>query len=341
MNKKILGILQYVLFLALGIFLVWWSVGKISDKDWIEIKSAIQSANYRLVLPVIGILLLSHLSRAIRWKILMEPLGFRPSIINTYLCVLLGYLANLAIPRLGEVLKCTFLSRYEKVPADKLVGTIVAERAFDLICLVIVLVITVFSQLDIIGHFASATLRAIVFDSSGRFNFTKLALAIVIPLLMLLVIRFLLHRFAHVHVIQKIKLLLKGIWQGLTSVRHVQHKGLFFFHTALIWVCYLMSIWIGFKAIEQTSVYGMKASFSVLTMGSVGMIATQGGIGAYPLLVQETMMLYGLSENIAKAFGWLLWLVQFFMVILFGFLSLILLPVLNKKKYEKPPVHTE
>ena len=339
MNKKILGILQYILFLALGIFLVWWSVGKISEKDWMEIKSAIQSTNYILIIPVVGILLLSHFSRAIRWMILMEPLGFRPSIINTYLCVLLGYLANLAIPRLGEVLKCTFLSRYEKVPADKLVGTIVAERAFDLICLVIVLAITVFSQLDIIGHYASATLRAIVFDASGRFNFTKLALAIGIPVILLLLIRFFLHRFAHVHVIQRVKLMLKGIWQGLTSVRFVQHKGLFFFHTALIWICYLLSIRIGFEAIEQTSVYGLKASFSVLTMGSVGMIATQGGIGAYPLLVQETMMLYGLSENIAKAFGWLLWLVQFFMVLLFGFLSLILLPVINKK-YEKPPVHT-
>lgn len=341
MNKKILGILQYILFLALGIFLVWWSVGKISEKDWIEIRSAIQSANYVLVIPVVALLLLSHFSRAVRWRILMEPLGFRPSLINTYLCVLLGYLANLAIPRLGEVLKCTFLSRYEKVPADKLVGTIVAERAFDLICLVIVLAITVFSQLDVIGHYASATLRSLVLNRSGDFNFIKLALAIAIPLVLLLIIRYLLHRFAHVHIIQRIKLMLKGILQGLTSVRYVQHKGLFFFHTALIWIGYLMSIWIGFKAIEQTSVYGFKTSFSVLTMGSVGMIATQGGIGAYPLLVQETMMLYGLNENIAKAFGWLLWLVQFFMVLFFGFLSLILLPILNKNKHEKPGLHPQ
>ena len=339
MNRKFLGILQYVLFLALGIFLVWWSVGKISEKDWLEMKAAMQSANYLLVIPVVGILLLSHLSRAIRWKILMEPLGYRPSIINTYLCVLLGYLANLAIPRLGEVLKCTFLSRYEKVPADKLVGTIVAERAFDLICLVIVLAVTVLSQLDVIGHYAAATLKAIVLDKSGNFNFMKLALTIGILLGLLLVIRYFLHRFAHVHIIQRVKLMLKGVWQGLTSVRFVQHKGLFFFHTALIWICYLMSIRIGFEAIGQTSVYGLKASFSVLTMGSVGMIATQGGIGAYPLLVQETMMLYGLGENIAKAFGWLLWLVQFFMVLLFGFLSLSLLPVLNKSKYEKSGIH--
>lgn len=339
MNKKILSFLQYFLFLGLGIFLVWWSIGKISEKDWIEIKSAIKNADYWLVIPVIAILLLSHLSRAIRWKILMEPLGFRPSVLNTYLSVLIGYLANLAIPRLGEVLKCTFLSKYEHVPADKLVGTIVAERAFDLICLVIVLTITVFSQLDIIGSFASETLRGIVTDKSGNFNFVKLSFTIGIPVILLLVIRYFLHRFAHVSIIKKIKAILRGIWLGLTSVRLVQHKGLFFFHTALIWICYLFSIRIGLMALDQTKMYGLKASFSVLTMGSVGMIATQGGIGAYPLLVQETMMLYGLTENIAKAFGWLLWLVQFFMVLVFGFLSLSLLPVINKKKHEKSGVH--
>lgn len=341
MNKKILSILQYVVFLALGIFLVWWSIGKISEKDWLEMKSALKNADYMLIIPVIGILLLSHLSRAIRWKILMEPLGFRPSVLNTYLSVLIGYLANLAIPRLGEVLKCTFLSKYEKVPADKLVGTIVAERAFDLICLVIVMAITVFSQLDIIGSFASKTLRAVLTNKAGNFNYTKLAITIGTPIILLLVIRFFLHRFAHISVIKRLKGILKGIWMGLTSVRLVQHKGLFFFHTALIWLCYLLSIRIGFMALDQTRMYGLKASFSVLTMGSVGMVATQGGIGAYPLLVQETMMLYGLTENIAKAFGWLLWLVQFFMVLFFGFLSLSLLPVLNKNKYEKSRIHPE
>ena len=129
--------------------------------------------------------------------------------------------------------------------------------------------------------------------------------------------------------------MLKGIWQGLISVRDVKQKGWFFFHTIFIWVCYLLSIRIGFYAMEQTSVYGMKESLSVLTMGSVGMIVTQGGIGAYPLLVQETMMLYGLSENMGKAFGWLLWLVQFFMVLFFGFLSLGLLPIINRNKLKR------
>lgn len=146
-----------------------------------------------------------------------------------------------------------------------------------------------------------------------------------------LLTRFIFRRFAHIAFFQKAKTFLKGIWQGIISVKDVKQKGWFFFHTVLIWVCYLYSIRLGFFAMEQTAPYGIKEAFSVLSMGSVGMIATQGGIGAYPVLVQETMMLYGLSENMGKAFGWLLWLLQFFMVLVFGFISLGLLPVLNRK----------
>lgn len=332
MKTKFFSILKYLLFLGLGIFLVWWSIGKISQKDWLEIRAAIENVNYVLVIPVVGILLLSHFSRAIRWKILMQPMGYHPSVMNTYLAVLVGYLANLALPRLGEVLKCTLLSRYEKIPADKLVGTIVAERAFDLICLVLVLCITIFFQLDIVGSFASDLLGNIIKGESGEFNPTGIILIVVIIIVAILLIRFLFRRFSHFLFIKKINTILKGIWLGVISVRDVKQKGWFFFHTGFIWVCYLLSIRIGFYAMEQTSLYGIKESLSVLSMGSVGMIATQGGIGAYPLLVQETLMLYGLTENLGKAFGWLLWLVQFLMVIVFGFLSLGVLPVINRNK---------
>lgn len=334
MNKKLLNLVQYVLFLGLAIFLVWWSIGKISHKDWLDIKGAWERANYWLTVPVIVALLLSHLSRAVRWKILLQPMGYNPSIKNTYLAVLVGYLANLAVPRLGEVLKCTILARYEKVPAAKLVGTIVAERAFDLLCLVIVVTVTLLSQLDILGDFASSLFQKI-FSKNGGITWQKALIGLVILVLLLLALRWFFKRFAHVNVVQKIKEAIKHIWHGLTSIRYLRNKGWFIFHTVFIWVMYLLSIQIGMYAMRETSGYGVKESLSVLSMGSIGMIATQGGIGAYPFLVQETMMLYGLSENMGKAFGWLLWLVQFFMVVVFGGISLILLPLLNREKHEK------
>jgi glycosyltransferase 2 family protein len=332
MNKKIFNLLQYVLFLGLGIFLVWWSVGKISHEQWEKMKAAITHANFWLIIPVIVTLMLSHFSRALRWKILMKPLGYNPGTMNTYMAVLLGYFFNQFVPRMGEVAKCTVLARYEKVPADKLVGTIVAERAFDLVCLVVVFAITFFTQIDIIGGYAQTTINNIITDKAGGFSWTNTIITLVIIAAVIGILRFLLHRFAHIHVVQKLKQVIKNIWHGLTSIRYIKNKGWFIFHTVLIWTLYLVSIWIGMFAMKETSIYGIKESFSVLSMGSIGMIATQGGIGAYPFLVQQTMLLYGLDENVGNAFGWLLWLVQFFMILLFGALTLVLFPMLNNKK---------
>jgi glycosyltransferase 2 family protein len=335
MRKKWLGWLQYVVFLGLAFFLVWWSLGKVSDEGWKEINATLRNVNYLLVAPVVIALLVSHLSRAIRWKILMEPMGYQPNTINTFLAVLIGYLANLLVPRLGEVLKCTILARYEKIPADKLVGTIVAERAFDLICLMIVFFLTIVTQLDVIGNFASEMVRDIVSQKAGQWSLSKLLILLGIGLVVVLGVRWVLHRFAHFHLIAKVKSIFRGILEGLTSVKDVQKKGWFFFHTALIWFLYLASIRLGFLAIDATSAFGWKEALSVLSLGSIGMIVTQGGIGAYPLLVQKTMMIYGVSESVGIAFGWMLWIVQFLLVIVFGGISLILFPFINRKKIDR------
>src|SRR5688572_4682262 len=150
MNKKILSILQYLLFLGLGIFLLWLTFRK---SDLQDIKRNIITADFIYLVPATLMLLVSHFFRAIRWKILMEPLGYKPSLLNTFLAVMVGYWANLAVPRLGEVLKCTVLARYEKVPADKLVGTIVAERAFDVVNLLLMITITIGIQYNLLGAY--------------------------------------------------------------------------------------------------------------------------------------------------------------------------------------------
>jgi glycosyltransferase 2 family protein len=336
MNKKILGLLQYLLFFGLAVFLVWWSLGKIEHKDWLDIKGAWLRADFWLLIPVVLILLASHLCRAIRWRILMQPMGYNPSVLNTYFAVLVSYIVNLLVPRLGEVIKCSILNRYEKIPTDKLVGTVVAERAFDLVCLAIVFGITFFSQVDVIGVYASAMLSKIFNNgASATTRIANWALILLVLAGVFATVRWLLKKFAHISIVQKIKQMLKNVWHGLTSIRYLQNKTWFIFYTILIWVFYLAAIRVGMAAMKETAGYGIRESLSVLSMGSIGMIATPGGIGAYPLLVQETMVLYGLTENMGKAFGWLLWLVQFFMVIIFGAISVFLLPVINRKKKDE------
>jgi uncharacterized membrane protein YbhN (UPF0104 family) len=332
MNKKIRSALQYIIFLGLGIFLVWWSMRKVSDKDWVDIQNAFRNANYWLLIPVITTLLLSHYSRAMRWKLLMEPLGYKTRISNTYMAVLIGYLANLAVPRLGEVLKCTALARYEKVPADKLIGTIVAERAFDLICLAIVMALAIFTQSDIIGPYATDLLNKVFGSKTDGLSVTKIAILLAIVIAGIAAVWFVFKKFSHISFIAKIKRIAQGVWQGLTSVRYVKNKGWFIFHSIFIWVMYLLSVRIGMYAMQETSIYGTKESLSVLSTGSIAMIVTPSGIGAYPLFVEETMALYGLKSSLGLAFGWLMWTVQFFQILISGFVALALLPYFNKKK---------
>jgi uncharacterized membrane protein YbhN (UPF0104 family) len=333
MNKKVLSVLQYILFLGLSIFLVWWSVRDISDKGWEDIRNAFRNANYLLILPVMITLLLSHYSRALRWKILMEPLGYQPRVFNTYMAVLIGYMANLAVPRLGEVLKCTILARYEKVPADKLVGTIVAERAFDVLCLTLVIVITLLTQADLIGGYISSTLNEILKSKTGAFSITRIIILLAVLLVLVIGVIIVFRKFRHIRFIQKIKTIFQGIWHGITSVRYLKNKGWFIFHTIAIWSMYLLSVQIGFWAMKETSGYGIPQALSVLTMGSLAMIvpAPGAGLGVYPLFVKRTMLIYGLVETIGFAFGQLMWSVQFFFALVSGAVALSLLPYFNKK----------
>ena len=286
--------------------------------------------------PVVFLLLLSHWFRALRWKMLIEPLGYSPRSINTFFGVMVGYFVNLGAPRLGEIIKCTVLARYEKVPADKLVGTIVAERAFDLVCLIIVTTTTVILEFDTIGAFAMNMIEPLYQSKSGKFSFTRLLLILGGIVIVVFLFRLLFRRFLHINFVQKLKTILAGIWHGLTSIRFVQNKSLFLFYTIAIWVLYLGSTWLGFQVLEETKGLGVAAAFSVLVMGSIGMIMSPGGIGAYPWLIQETTELYGVAaEPYGQALGWLLWLGQFIIFIVFGTLSFILLPVFNKKKHAK------
>jgi uncharacterized protein (TIRG00374 family) len=337
MKKRLQSLLQYIFFLGFGVFLVWWSLRKIDSTDWADIKKSFESANYWLILPVIVTLLLSHLSRAMRWKILMEPLEYKPKLSNTYMAVLIGYMANLALPRLGEVLKCTILARYEKVPADKLIGTIVAERAFDVICLVIIIAITVVVQFDLIGEYISTLLGSILNSKTSSFSLAKVLLVTGILLVVIGSTWLIFKKLAHIGFIKKTKLVLKGVWAGVISVRYLKNKKWFIFHSIFIWVMFLLSVQIGLWALNETSGYSIKVALSVLTTGSLAMIIpTPGGIGVYPIFVQQTMLLYGLKESIGFAFGSLMWGVQFFQMLLSGFVALLVLPYLNKKpRYEK------
>jgi glycosyltransferase 2 family protein len=332
MRKSIFTILQYVFFLGLGIFFVWLSVKNIEHEQWLQIKEALRQARHWLIVPVVLLLLLSHYLRALRWKILMEPMGYHPSTFNTFAAVMIGYLVNAGVPRLGEVVKCTILSKYEKVRADRLVGTIVMERAVDLVSLIVVFVLALVWQGHIIGGYVKEIFGNFFTDSTGRTSFTKIITSILIAIAVFYLFYIVLKKFAHISIIGKIKTVVKGIIHGLTSIRFIKNKGIFIFHSIAIWALYLGSTTLGVYALQETDHLGLGGGITTLAVGSVGMIVTPGGIGAYPLLVAKLVGLYGLDENtIGNALGWLLWSVQTLIIVGAGVIFAGLFTYFNKK----------
>ena len=332
MPKSLVNMLTYLLTLGLGIFLIWLSVKDLKPDDIEKIKFAVQKANYLLLIPILIMGFISHWSRAMRWRYLMEPMGLNPSAANTLFAVLIGYLANLAFPRLGEVLKCTILARYEKIPADKLVGTIIAERAFDLLCLILIFVLTIVVQTDLAGSYLQS-LWTRFGSQPGDGNHSKIYILIGSLVLFIVLFLALRNKIIHSAFYLRFREILKNVTKGIMSFRTMKHKKEFVFHTILIWSMYLGMILLGFQSIQETQMLSYKTGLSVLSFGSVGMIVTPGGIGAYTLLVEEIVSLYGIDKAISVAISWVIWLVPTLIIVLGGVISFMLLPIYNRKKH--------
>jgi uncharacterized protein (TIRG00374 family) len=326
-------LLQYAIFLGGGIFLVWWQLRAMTPSERADFNQALLGSNLWPILPVIVMIVLSHLSRAMRWKLLLEPLGYKPKLKNVFAALMVGYLANAAIPRLGEVLKCTLLSRYEKLKFDKLFGTILVERAFDFICYLIFIGITILIQVDIVGGYVKSKLQMIG-TSDGVPFWVKLVILLLIIATCIVLARYIFKRYSGNKVIDKVNNFVKGILAGFKTIKDLKYRKLFLAHTLFIWLMYLLQIYVGFLAMESTSHLGIAPAFAVLSLATLAMIATPGGIGSFPIFVTETLLIYNISYPAGNAFGWLLWGVSTCIVIILGVGALLLLPYINKNKNE-------
>lgn len=335
MKKKAASFLKYIFFLGLGIFLVWWSLHQIPKNKWNEFLHSLTDAKYWLIIPVFGILTFSHILRSLRWKILIQPMGYAPSFPNTFFAVMIGYLANLAVPRLGEVLKCTILAKYEKVPAEKLVGTIVVERAIDVMSLGLVFLIAFITQYDVVGDYAKQIFEELFKNKNGHFSTWKLVTAISVVAVILIALKIWFKQFAHLQIVIALKKIIKGVWEGLISVLKLKQKGLFIIYTAGIWAMYIGGTWVGLMATQGTSHLGFIEAISALAFASIGMIVTPGGIGAYAYFLAKVLERNGVPFEIGFANGTLQWFAQFLIVVIVGFICMGLLPWYNKKSAVK------
>lgn len=289
-------------------------------------------AHYLIILPITILAILSHISRAMRWKIMIEPMGYHPSTANTFYAIMCGYFANTFVPRAGEILRCTLLGRYERIPANKLIGTILVERVFDLFCYFLIVVFTICIQLNTVSDFIKTRMLQIS-KNSAHFPWWQILLTLsVAALLLILLVRWILKNYAHHRHIIKIKGIHIGLKEGFTSILRLKRRSEFILHSIFIWSMYLLQIYIGFSALAATSGLGIGAAFSVLSLATLAMIVAPGGIGAFPVAIQQVLLIYSI-DNIS--FGWLIWGVTTAIILIFGILSFALLLYNNKTSGER------
>lgn len=305
----------------LGVFLIGYSYSITSAEDRKKIVEAIKEANYFWVIVSLLLGFSSHLFRAIRWNLLLKPMGYKPHLINNIMAIFAAYLANLGIPRSGELLRATTISTYENIPFQKGFGTIIAERVIDVIMLLLIVLITGILQTDIILDYFAAK----------QINFNKL-----IGLGLVLIIGGGLFLFfikkAKSGLLLKIKHIVQGLIEGVSSIFQMKNKGLFLIYTFAIWFLYVAMFWVVKFSMPETAELPVSAILAAFVAGAFAMTATNGGIGLYPIAVSNILLIYGISKTSTDAFGWLMWSSQTIMIVLFGALSFFLLPVFNKNK---------
>jgi len=314
MNKDLLVKIKNFLPLSLGIFLVYYSFQSTSNEDKLIILNSVAKANYTFVFLSICIGILSHLSRAIRWKYLIHPLGYKLNILNSIMSIFAGFLSNFGIPRSGEILRASIIYYYEKIPFEKSFGTIISERIIDFLVLLgcIILGINISSKIKLPDSFLSS-------------NF-------ILYLILFIVIAYLIFISISIKNLRiKFLIFFDGLKQGIFSIVKMENKKSFFFHTIFIWVSYFFMLYIVKFSMPETFSLGFEPIFIAFIAGAIAMIITNGGIGAYPLAIASIISQYEVSYEIALAFGWIVWTSQTIMIVLLGSLSFVFLPILNKK----------
>lgn len=332
MKKRTGDILKFIIFIGIGIFFIYWFLLKLSPEQKSAIWQSFVSANYWWVGAAMACSLLSHFVRALRWRLLYKPLDYKPGLTNTFGAVVVTYMANLAFPRLGEVLRCAVLRTSEKIPIEKSLGTVVTERLIDTLLFLVVAATGILIMYNTIKGWLidglSEKLSAL--PSLGLLLVVLLVAAVV----GILLYRRLRPRLLNNALFQKIDGFLVGCIDGVKSIFHLGAKGtlLFTFYSLLIYFLYILGGLIIFKAFPETFALGFEAAFVLYLFGSVGMGLSQGGIGVYPVLVQMSLAIYGISMEVGTACGWLLWGSQQAITIVVGMLFLIYFSI--KKKQE-------
>ncbi len=330
MPQRIRVILQYGLSLAFATALFYYLY---KDENFSSLLEVFEQANPFWIGLSLLAAVLSHLSRAARWRLALKPLGATPRLFTTFCALMSGYFANLFVPRLGEVIRSGMLAKTDGVPASQSFGAVVAERAVDLIMLFLLVVVTLWVEFEKVGEFVATQAEASLMPLIGKLELIALLLGFA---LLGVASLYLLWKYRdQFGILQKIWAVLEGVQQGLLSIRKLHWTGqaLYILHTLHIWLMYYLMSYLLFFSTEATESLSPLCGLTVLMMGSIGMaLPSPGGVGTYHIFVSATFLAYGLSETVGKEFAFLMHSTQTIGIIVLGGICFLTSLAMGKKK---------
>ncbi|MBR3724625.1 MAG: flippase-like domain-containing protein [Bacteroidales bacterium] len=311
-------VLKTVVFLGIGVFFIYWFLIKLEPEQKAAVWRSFVGADYGWVAVAMGVCLLSHLVRALRWRLLFAPMGFSPKVGNTFGSVVVAYLTNLAFPRAGEVVRCATLRTSEGIPLEKSLGTVVTERLVDALAFAVVVVV---GLLVMFGQAKDWLYNMLSEKYNNLPNMAVIAgVSVGLAVLALAAYKLLWKRLLKVPLFKRIDGMVRGMVDGLKSIFHLggRRTAMFIVYSIVIYLLYIAGGLIIFQAFGETRWLGVRAAFVVYLFGTVGMTFSQGGIGVYPVLVQVALGIYGIGMEVGTACGWLLWGCQQAIVVVVG-----------------------
>ena len=354
MNKYIRNFLKFILFSGVGLTILYFVYTKYNNA-WLaqceldgksieacgtladKVINDFWSVNFFWIFVVLIVFTVSNMSRALRWNMMIKPLGYTPKLSNAFFSIIIGYFANLFLPRIGEVVRAAVMSRYEKIPVEKLVGTIVVGRTVDVICFASAIGLTFILEFNTLTEYIAANSGAD--EQKGSFFTSPVFLTLAgIGILFLLLFYVFRDRISQTKIYRKVVDILKGLWEGILAVRKMENPWIFVFHSINIWFMYYLMTYLAFFAFEPTTDLSPLAGLMAFVFGALGIvIPSPGGMGTYHFFTSEALKIYGVSGGDAFSFANILFMsIQVGCNVLVGILSFVFLPIVNRGYKPKP-----
>lgn len=339
MKRVIFKTLRFLIFLSIGLFLLYLAVRRVNIEEFV---TTLGKANFHWVALALFFALMGYLSRAYRWKLLIKPLNYDPPFSNVFYALMLGYTANFALPRIGEVTRCGSLRKSDRIPLDSLLGTVIIERAIDMLVLLVILVVIFFTKMEFFGGFFRERLFNPMLDQvqdAAHFPLVNWIIGLAVLAALFIVMRSLSRKFSRTPVMIKIRKLIRGVINGLKTIARMQDRWVFVLHTLIIWMMYFLMTYVLVFALPATSHLQPVDGLFLLVIGGLGMSApVQGGLGVFHVITMLGLSLYGITESEGFAYAVLSHESQSLFAILLGGISFILL-MINNRKSEKQKRH--